>query len=230
MITTVFFDLDDTLFDFKRSERKALTNTLARLGIEPTEKTLSRYSDINRGQWEALERGEVTRDVILVRRYEILFSELGVNADPHSAQAIYEKELSGIYFYVDGAIELVEKLRATGKYRMYLASNGTAVVQDSRIAISGIAKYFDGVFISERIGYNKPSPKFFEGCFAQIEVFSKDEAIIIGDSLTSDIQGGINAGIRTCLFNPKRISVPRNIMPDYEVCSLDEIPDLLERI
>jgi len=227
-IKYVFLDLDDTIFDFHKSEAAALSATLTSLGIEPAAENLALYSRINRSQWESLERGEVTRDVILVRRFELLFRELGIkNREPREAQKLYEGNLCREYHYLPGAIELIEAL--LGKYKLYLASNGTAVVQDSRIALSGIGKYFDGIFISERIGHNKPSKEFFDGCFASIENFSRDEAIIIGDSLTSDILGGINAGIRTCLYNPKE-KPTGNIKPDYEVTSLDEIPRLLERI
>jgi 2-haloacid dehalogenase len=229
LIKHVFLDLDDTLFDFHKSEGEALSNTLSTLGIEPTAENLALYSRINRSQWESLERGEVTRDIILVRRFEILFRELGIkDKEPKEAQRLYEGNLSKEYHYLPGAMELIQAL--LGKYKLYLASNGTAVVQDSRIALSGIGKYFDGIFISERIGHNKPSKEFFDGCFATIKDFSKDEAIIIGDSLTSDILGGINAGIKTCLYNPKGKPNSTCAVPDYEVKSLLEIPDLLLKI
>ena len=159
---------------------------------------------------------------------ELLFEEIGVCADAKEAQRIYERQLSQTYYYLPGAEELLKSL--VGKYKIYLASNGTAIVQDGRIALSGIGKYADDIFISEKIGYNKPSIGFFEGCFSKIESFEKEYAIIIGDSLSSDILGGINAGIKTCLFNPKGITVSENIKPDYEVRELSEIPTLLERL
>ena len=228
LIKYIFFDIDDTLFDFKRSEKVALSKTLEALGIEPSEDVISLYSNINRSQWEALERGEVTREVILYRRYEILFSELGVDANAKAAQKIYEKQLSQTYYYLPGAEELLQKLY--GNYRIFLASNGTAIVQDGRIALSGIAKYADDIFISEKIGYNKPRREFFDICFDRIDGFAKEYAIMIGDSLSSDILGGINAGIKTCLYNPNSLQLRNDIKPDYEVKALDEIPGLLERI
>ena len=228
MVKFVFLDLDDTIFDFHASEGKALSKTLAELGITPTAETLALYSKINKGQWERLERGEATREEILVRRFEILFDTLGVCKPAYEAQKIYEHNLSLEYIYIDGAEELLENL--FGKYKLYLASNGTAKVQDSRIERSGIAKYFDGIFISQRVGYDKPSREFFECCFSEIDGFSKDEAIIVGDSLSSDILGGINAGIRTCRYNPKGMPQNPEIMPDYEIASLGELPKLLERI
>ena len=228
MIKYLFFDIDDTLFDFKRSEKVALSKTLLAFGIEPSEEMISLYSRINRSQWEALERGEVTREVILFRRYELFFKELGVEADPKAAQKMYEKQLSQTYYYLPGAEELLKKLQ--GKYKIFLASNGTAIVQDGRIALSGIAKYADDIFISEKIGYNKPRREFFDISFERIEDFDKEYAIMIGDSLSSDILGGINAGIKTCLDNPHNLPGRDDIKPDYEVSSLEEIPKLLERI
>ena len=228
MIKHVFLDLDDTLFDFRRSERVALSNTLSALGIEPTDEVINRYSVINKGQWEALERGEATREEILPRRYAILFSEFGVDIEPMKAQKLYEKSLSTTYFYIDGAESLIRELHKD--YKTYVASNGTAVVQDGRIGLSGIDKHFDKIFISERVGYNKPSKEFFDACFKDIGEIDLKETIIIGDSLTSDILGGRNAGILTCLYNPKGNPVRDDIKPDYEVRSLDEIPDLLKKI
>ena len=228
MIKHIFLDLDDTLFDFKRSERVALSNTLSALGIEPTDEVISRYSAINKGQWEALERGEATREEILPRRYAILFGELGVDIEPMKAQKLYEKSLSTTYFYIDGAEKLIRTLHED--YKTYVASNGTAIVQDGRIGLSGIGKYFDKIFISERVGYNKPSKEFFDACFESIGDIDPNETIIIGDSLTSDILGGRNAGILTCLYNPKGNPGREDIKPDYEVKSLDEIPDLLKKI
>lgn len=226
-IKHVFLDLDDTIFDFHKSEGVALSGMLQELGIEPTQETVDTYSKINRACWESLERGETTREKILTERFRLLFERLKNDADPFKAQRIYEGNLAREYHYVNGAEELISSL--FGNYKLYLASNGTARVQDSRIANSGIAKYFDGIFISERIGHDKPSREFFEKCFSYIEDFSKDEAIIVGDSLTSDILGGINAGIKTCWYNPHRKPGRADISPDFEIKSLDELLDILRR-
>ena len=227
MIKTVFLDLDDTLFDFHRSEREAISLTLLHFGIEPTDAVRKRYSEINRRMWEELERGNMTREEILVRRFLLLFEELGVNIDGMEARRTYEHSLGGSYFYIDGAEAILSEL--SGKYDLYLMSNGTAAVQDRRISASGIAKYFKGIFISEKIGYNKPSIEFFERCFAKISDFKKEEAIIVGDSLSSDIQGGINAGIKTCHYNPTGVK-KNGPPPDYTVNSLSELPALLESL
>ncbi len=224
MIKTVFLDLDDTLFDFHRSEGEAISLTLSHFGIEPTDAIKKRYSEINRSMWEQLELGKMTREEILVRRFELLFAELSVDVCSMEARRMYEWNLGGSYFYIDGAEELLSEL--SEKYDLYLMSNGTAAVQDRRITASGIAKYFKEIFISDKVGYNKPSREFFERCFAKIPDFDKNTAIIVGDSPSSDIQGGINAGILTCHYNP-RAEKGVTPTPDYTVNSLEELPALL---
>ena len=228
MIKSVFIDLDETLFDFHKAERIALTKMLSHFGIVPDAEMTKRYSLINKSQWELLEKKEKTRDEVLTDRFTIFFREIKVNVDSKKAREIYENFLGEGHYFIEGAEELLKALY--GKYDLYLASNGTAKVQDSRIARSGIAKYFDGIFISQRIGYDKPSREFFECCFKEIDGFSKETAIIVGDSLSSDILGGINAGIRTCRYNPEGKPSTADIIPDYEIRHLSELPRLLESI
>lgn len=228
MIKTVLLDIDDTILDFHKAQQTALPATFVELGIEPTPEVLRRYTEINREGWQMLERGEITRDEVVLRRFRILFAELGrPEIDPKRTWAIYEDKLSRVHVFIDGAPELLDALY--GKYDLYVVSNGTASVQDRRIAESGIYKYFKRMFISERVGHDKPSREFFDVCFADIGEIDKSTTIIVGDSLTSDILGGINAGIRTCHFNPKGAHSDK-IKPDYEVKTLAEIPSLLASI
>ena len=226
MIRNVLLDLDDTLLDFHRAEAEAIRHTLAEIGIEPTDETVSLYSKINRSCWAKLETGEYTREEVLHRRFDILFATLGIEGDAHETQKMYEYRLSLGAYYLDGARELLDEL--LGKYRLYLATNGIVNVQTPRIKASGIGKYFDGIFVSERIGYNKPDKRFFECAFSEIPEFRHDEAVIVGDTLTSDILGGINAGIKTVYFNPNRRKNDTGITPDYEISSLSELPKLLK--
>lgn len=228
MIKSVFIDLDDTIFDFHKAEAIALDGTLRELGIVPSDEMIKRYSHINRLQWERLELGLSTRDRVLTDRFTIFFSELGIDICGKKARDIYEYRLGSGHYFIEGAEALLDSLY--GKYDLYLASNGTESVQKRRIASSGISKYFKEIFISQEIGYDKPSAEYFEACFRRIPNFSKSEAIIIGDSLSSDIKGGLNAGIATCRFNPDCKSNDTNIIPDYEVRSLSEIPSLLSKI
>lgn len=228
MIKTVFFDIDDTLLDFHRAEANAIRKTFSDVGIEPTEELIAHYSEVNLAQWKKLEKGLATREEILTGRFDILFGELGLSISSQKTQAVYEEYLSREAYYYEGAEELLDTLY--GKYALYVASNGTSYVQNRRIEITGIAKYFDDIFISEHIGFDKPSKEYFAACFAKISDFEPEKSIIVGDSLTSDILGGINAGIKTCWFNPKGKPQNPEIAPDYEIRSLSELPKLLESI
>lgn len=228
MIRNVLFDLDDTLFDFHKAEKIALTKTLVHFGIDPTEETLALYSTINAAHWKRLELGEISREEVKVGRYRELFKTIGVECDPVKATAYYESMLAIGHYFMPGAPELLEELY--GKYRLYIVSNGTAKVQEGRIGSSGIKKYMDGIFISQILGANKPDKQFFDICFAEIPDFSLSETVIIGDSLSSDIKGGINAGITTVWFNPKGIENDSDIKPNYTIKELSEIPGLLSQI
>lgn len=229
MIKYVLLDIDDTLLDFGKAEAAAIKKTFERIGIPATDEVIARYSEINNAQWSALEKGELTRQQVLVRRFDILFEELGIKGVPSEmAQASYEYLLGIGHYFIDGAVELLEALK--DKYELYIVSNGTACVQDSRLASAGIAPYFKDIFISERIGADKPSREFFNRAFNRIEGFEREKAIIVGDRLSSDILGGINAGITTCWFNPKRLPPDPDIPADYEIHALNELPELLKNL
>ena len=227
MIKFIFLDLDDTILDFHRSEAVALRKTLQSLNVNPTDEVIARYSAINLAHWKALERKELTRGEVLTGRFRQLFEELGMNVSPNVAQSLYEKNLSESHFFVDGAPRLLMTL--SQKYPLYIASNGTTLVQTSRIASSGIGRYFKAVFLSEQLGADKPQIEFFERATGQIEGYNPNEAIILGDSLTSDIQGGINAGMHTCWFNPHHRQ-RENITPEFEIADLAEFDNVLQKL
>ena len=228
MIEFVLLDIDDTLLDFGKAEAAAVSRTFSELGIPADTAMIRRYSEINDEQWKLLERGEIKREEALVRRYKLLFDEYGITASPEKAEDMYEFLLGIGHYFVDGAPELLQAL--CGKYRLFIVSNGTGSVQDSRIESAGIAKYFENIFISERLGADKPSKKFFELCFERIPGFDRERAIILGDRLSSDILGGINAGVRTCWFNPTGLPQDPKIRPDFTISSLAEFPPLLKEL
>ena len=228
MIRYVLFDVDDTLLDFGKAEAAAIRKTFERIGIPVTDELIRRYSEINAQQWSRFEKGEITREKLLTERFDILFSELGINVPSEMAQASYEYLLGIGHYFVDGAEELLEALK--DKYELYIVSNGNASVQDRRLKSAGIIPYFKDIFISERVGFNKPSAEFFEACFERIPGFEKDKAVIVGDRLSSDILGGINAGVKTCWFNPNGEEPDPDIPADYEIKHLGELPALLESI
>ena len=224
----VLLDLDDTLLDFKKAEKIAVSKALREIGVEPTDAITSRYSEINVGRWQLMELGLISREEVLVGRFTQLFNELGVNASAERMKERYERFLAIGHYFVPGAEELIHELY--GKYRLVLCSNGTAQVQSGRLASAGIAKYFDNIFISELVGHHKPSREYFDYCFSEIKSFDRSRAIMVGDSLSSDVKGGINAGILTCWFNPKGRAGREDIKPDYEISELAQLPPLLDRI
>ena len=227
MIKFIFLDLDDTILDFHRSEAVALRKTLQSLNVNPTDEVIARYSAINLAHWKALERKELTRGEVLTGRFRQLFEELGMNVSPNVAQSLYEKNLSESHFFIDGAPRLLMTL--SQKYPLYIASNGTTLVQTSRIANSGIGRYFKDVFLSEQLGADKPQIEFFERATGQIEGYNPEEAIILGDSITSDMQGGINAGMHTCWFNPHHRD-NHGITPEFEITDLAQFDAVLKKL
>ncbi len=228
MIKFLFLDLDDTILDFHKAERIAIARTLQAHGAQPTEAVLARYHQINKLWWEALERQEVTRGEVQWGRFRDLFRELGLPVDPHSCARSYMENLSIGHYFLPGAEEAVVSLKK--KYRLFLASNGNAAVQAGRLASSGLPRHFEGVFISEELGADKPAKAFFDACFARIPGFDPAQAMIVGDSLTSDIRGGNNAGLRTCWVNPAHAPRRADIRVDYEIEDITQLEALLETL
>ena len=224
----LLIDLDDTVFDFKHAERVAIAKTIRAFGVEPTETVIHRYHVINKWHWEQMELGKLTRQEVLENRFGMLFEELGVTADKAACARAYGANLAQGHYYLPGAEEALQALQ--GKCRLFLASNGTAWVQRSRMDSADLYRYFEDIFISQEIGANKPSPAYFEGCFARIPGFDRARAMIVGDSLSSDILGGNNAGIATCWINPDGKTHGPEIRVDYELRSLAELPELLESL
>ena len=227
MIEFLLLDLDDTILDFHKAERIALSKTIRSFGAEPTQTLLSRYHEINKWHWEQLELGVLTRDQVLVGRFAQLFQELRMQVDAAACMKQYEHSLSIGHYFLPGAEEAVKRLHE--KYRLFLVSNGTATVQHSRLTSAGLYPYFEQVFISQEIGFNKPDKAFFDSCFARIPGFAPEKALMVGDSLTSDIKGGINAGVKTVWVNPTHKPCG-DVRPDYEIEGLCQLEALLEEL
>ena len=227
MIEYLFLDLDDTILDFKKAEYIAIGKTISDFGVEPTDAVRHRYHEINKWHWEQLELGKLTRAEVLENRFKVLFTELGVNVDATAVARTYEKNLSQGHWFLPGAEETVDLL--SKKYRLFLASNGTASVQKGRMTSANLYRFFETVFVSQEIGHNKPSKAYFDACFATIPGFDQEKAMIVGDSLSSDIKGGINAGIKTVWVNPDHKPCG-DIRPDYEIEALHQLPALLETL
>ena len=195
--------------------------------MEPTDAILSRYHEINKWHWQQLELGTMTRAEILVNRFAVLLRELGEEVDAAACARVYEKNLSMGHYFLPGAEETVAYL--SKKYRLFLVSNGTASVQKGRMTSANLYRFFETVFVSQEIGHNKPSKAYFDACFAAIHGFDPAKALMVGDSLSSDIQGGINAGIKTVWVNPSHRDCG-DIHPDFEIAALHQLPALLETL
>ena len=228
MIEFLLIDLDDTILDFHKAERIGLENTLRHYGAEPTAETVELYKEINAARWRALEQGQMTRKQVNEGRFTELFRQLGKEVDGEECAAYYLSQLALTHDYLPGTEAAVKQL--SKKYRLFVASNGNSVVQFPRLTNSGLDQYIEKAFISEALGENKPSKAYFDLCFAQIPNFDPAKAMMVGDSLTSDIQGGINAGIRTCWVNVFGKENTTAIHPDYEISSLTELETLLESL
>ena len=228
MIEFLFLDLDDTILDFHKAERIAIAKTLRDYGLEPTEEILARYHVINKWHWEQLELGKLTRKQVQQERFHVLFAELGREVDGEAIAKTYMDNLSIGHYFLPGAEEAVTQLHK--KYRLFLASNGNASVQKGRMTSANLYRFFEQVFVSQEVGFDKPSKAYFDACFARIPGFDPGRAIMVGDSLTSDIRGGINAGIPTVWVNPSGKANTTDIHPDYEIASITQLEQLLNTL
>ena len=222
MIDTLLFDLDNTLLDFDKAEANAITRALGDVGISVTNEMRDCYHKINLAQWKLLEQGKMTREEVFERLNEVFRK-----VSPQEVAKHYQDYLGQGHYFIEGAEEVLQEL--SKRFRIYLVTNGTLSVQRGRLKSSGIEKYLQGVFISEEIGYNKPSIEYFEKCFSKIPDFKKENTAIIGDSLSSDIQGGINAGIKTIWFHRAQdLTEDPQPKPDYEINSLKSLLKMLK--
>lgn len=220
----ILLDADDTLLDFKRAEREALKDTLESFGLPSNDMVVEIYSKINDGYWKALERGEVTKEALKVRRFADLCAEFEFANDPVEMARTYEGNLSKKVCLLDGAENICREL--SEKYRVYIVTNGIKDVQIGRLEGSKLKEYFIKAFVSEEMGFEKPHVGFFEAAAREIPDFDKSKTLIIGDSLSSDMKGGINFGIDTCWYNTSGKTIPEDMIITYSVSSYDDIRKL----
>ncbi len=219
---TLIFDLDDTLLNFKSAENQALTALFGEFSIESNQKVFHDFSIFNESLWKKLERKKITRSQLFQERFHIFFKHyFNIEVDGMSCSNRYLSYLSRGHEEISGARETLSQLYSTKK-ELFLATNGVSFVQERRLREAKMAEFFDQVFVSEKIGFDKPDRKFFEYVFHHSDALP-EKAVIIGDSLSSDILGGSNAGIDTIWFNPRNIPNHSQIAPTHEVGTLAEL-------
>lgn len=224
--TTLLFDADGTLFDYQKASWEALRQTLQHFSLPFSQTIFTLYQQKNQAQWTLYELGEVTREQLEIRRFAHFFEAAGMRGvSPDEANDAYIDCLGQGAYLLPGALELIESLK--GAFALYLVTNGLKQVQYRRLAASPLAQCFDGVFISEETGFQKPQKGFFDYVFAHIAEKDRSRMLIIGDSLSSDIRGGNNAGIATCWLNPGGAAKTNGAVCSYEISRLEELYPLL---
>ena len=229
MIEAILWDVDGTLLDFLAAEKAAIRACFAELGLgECTDEQIARYSVINKKYWKRMEDGEITKSEVLSGRFLEFFAGEGIVADVDDFNIRYQTALGDTVVYFDDADKLLSELR--GRVKQYAVTNGTRRAQRRKLAGSGLDQIFDGIFISDEVGHEKPTVEFFDHVFREIGEVPRERVLIVGDSLSSDIRGGKNAGILTCWYNPSGAPAPTDNTPDFVIGNLGEVKDILNNM
>ena len=231
----ILFDADNTLLDFDTAEQKALTETLVQYKIEPSNETVQKYREINEELWRQLEKGQIRRDKLMNERFTRFLKEIGVSGNGAEMTRFYLNQLAGHPDLMPGNV--MDVLRELAEVAtMAIVTNGFDKVQSRRVQESGIAAYMEDVFVSERTDSEKPNRKIFDTALRTLGVENREHVLVVGDSLVSDMQGGINAGLDTCWLNRNHAENPGQVNPTYEIDSLEQLypivmePDELARV
>ena len=224
-IRAVLIDIDNTLLDFNKGAEIAVGKAFNECGLNFNEQYFATFIEQNDLLWQKIERGELTREGLHKIRFNTIFNVLGITADGIKAETEFRKALFDIAVPVDGALDLLQYLST--KYKLYCASNAIYNQQINRLKLSSMHDYFSGFFISEVIGYQKPTKEFFDYCFANMEGVNPTNTIMIGDSLTADILGAKNYGLKSIWFNPYGKQNKTEIFPDFTVENLLQIKNII---
>ena len=218
MIKAVLWDIDGTLLNFRKAQYEALYKCFNYFNEYLDDEMVNHYDHINHGYWLMLEKAEIEKNVLLVKRFEDFFGKYGINIDPVEFNKLYQVELGNTYVFNDNGYETVKRLKELGIIQ-FAVTNGTKVAQNGKLRGSGLDKLLDEIFISEDIGFEKPDKRFFEPVIDKLREYGieKNECVIVGDSDSSDIQGGINAGIRTVHYTDELKSRADAIISDLSL-------------
>ncbi|MGT2950721.1 noncanonical pyrimidine nucleotidase, YjjG family [Streptococcus cuniculi] len=222
----LLFDLDHTLLDFAAAEELALTQFLEAMAVEDMEAFKAYYKPMNQAMWKELEQGNISKPDLINTRFARAFAHFGREVDGREMALLYQDFISQQGQIFEGAVALLQELLDQG-YELYGATNGVTYIQENRLAHSSIQPFFKDIFISEQMGTKKPEALFYEKIAEQISGFTKEQALMIGDSLTADVQGGNNAGIDTVWYNPDSLENHTSAQPTYQVQNYQELLALL---
>lgn len=223
MIKAVLLDVDDTLLDFDLGAREAATEAFKEAGLTYGDDVHRAFTRINNDLWRSVEKGLMTREELYKIRWQTILDSLGIKADGEKLERSFHLHLRESAIPVDGALELVRYLYQ--RYTLCIASNAPYRQQTLRLKKAGLYGYMKHIFVSEAIGFSKPSREFFEYCLKALSPLTPDEIMVIGDSLTADINGAAAFGLKSCYFN--RCGTDVKSPADYTVAGLDEIKNFL---
>ena len=217
----LLMDIDNTLLDFDAAEHKALMETLEHFELPQDAETEALYLKINTELWDALDRGEIKKDKLLVERFARFLKVLDVQQNPSQMNRYYLGQLATHADTIPGASEALEELAEVAT--LAAVSNGVERVQVGRMEESGLGKYMDDMFISEKMGVTKPSRRFFDVALRTLGIENRAKVLVVGDNLRADIEGGAAAGLATCWFNPRGLENDGRVQPTYTISSLQEL-------
>ncbi len=222
----ILLDADNTLYDFDAAEHKALHKVLSDRGYSVDETTVNIYLKINTALWEAFTRGEVTQEFLLVERFRQFVEQMGGGHDPVQFNTDYVTALGSNGDLIPGALEFCRELSRMG-CTLAIVTNGATIAQRGRYSNSPLREDIPTIFISQEMGINKPDPLFFDHVCRNMEILDRSQAIVVGDSLSSDILGGNHAGIDTVWYNPHNKPISGEARPTYTTDNFQTIIDII---
>jgi len=223
--TWLYFDLDNTILDFSAASKLAFFDIFKELGFTLNQEDYELYSSINHGVWVEFEKGQLGALELRTKRWKLFAEKRDLDLNPTSVNAAYFAHISRNPIYVPGAKSLLDQL--SGKYQLALITNGLAEVQNPRLRLTGLDKVFSPIVISEEIGVAKPTEAFFDYVQEQTGHPLAEEVLVIGDSLNSDIRGGINYGFDTCWYNYYRSENMTEYHATYEITEISALLEIL---
>ena len=227
MFDIILWDIDGTLLDFLAAERAAIRHLFDVYGLGPcSDEMIAGYSAINKAYWRRMEDGQITKPEVLVGRFRDFFAGEGLMVDVERFNREYQVCLGDTIVFIDRGYELLCELKAAG-IRQYAVTNGTALAQHKKLKNSRLCDVFDGVFISDEVGYEKPHPAFFAHVWQEIGNPARERVLLVGDSLSSDIRGASNAGIAACWYNPRGEKLPPDLTVVADIQNLWQVKSLL---